>query len=81
MILAFYMSSALYNPANNVIERYTRIGITLSVHMSCYRNSSLTDEPILMILYTVEVHNLRLCIKEDKPGTNYLKGDEFKGDN
>jgi len=32
--------------------------------MSCKHNSSLADTLILMKLYTVEVHNLRMCLKE-----------------
>ena len=36
-------------------------------------NSSLTEEPILMKLYTVAVYNVKMCIKEDNPGLNYLR--------
>ena len=45
--------------------------------MSCKPNSSLPDEPILMKLYTVAVYVLNLCTKEDKPGRNYIKGDNL----
>jgi len=45
--------------------------ITRIVHLSkmtCKHNFSLTDEPILMKLYTNVVYDLRVCMKEDKPG-------------
>jgi len=43
--------------------------------MSGRRNSSLIDEWILMKLYTVEVYDLRMCMKEDNPGQKYVKED------
>jgi len=45
--------------------------ITRIVHLSemtCKHNFSLTDEPILMKLYTHVVYDLRVYMKEDKPG-------------
>ena len=49
------------------------MSVRLSI-CSCKHNSSLTDEPILMKLYAVAVHNLKMCVKEDNPNLNYLKG-------
>ena len=48
------------------------IGITLSVlsvivHISCR-----------LKLYTVVVYNLRMCMKEDNPGPNNIKGDKLR---
>jgi len=52
------------------------IGITLSVHLPIYLvSSSLTEESILMKLYTVAVYNL-MCMKN-----NNLEPNDFKGDN
>ena len=51
------------------------IGISLSVHMSCKRNSSLLDQLMLINLYSASVYDLRMCMKEDNSGPNYLKGD------
>ena len=44
------------------------LSISLSVQISCKRNSSLMDEPILMKLLTVGVVNLRMCMGEINPG-------------
>jgi len=35
------------------------------------------DELILVKLYTVAVCELRMCMKEDNPGPNYFKGDNW----
>ena len=52
------------------------IRITLYVHLSKYVvSSSLTEEPILMKLYTVTVYNLRMCVKEENPCPKYFKWD------
>ena len=53
--------------------------VRLSVSYACKRNSYLTDEPILMKLYTVTVYNLIICIKEDNHGPKYFKGDDIFG--
>ena len=45
------------------------------LRLSCKCSSSLMDEPMLMKLYTVAVYTLRMCMKEDNPGSNYFKGD------
>ena len=47
----------------------------LSVHISC--NFSMTGERILMKFHTVAVFNWSMCMKEDKPCPNYLKGDHY----
>jgi len=47
------------------------------VHMSCKRNTSLTDEVILMKLYTVAVYDQTMYLKEDIPDWMYVKGDEY----
>ena len=31
-----------------------------------------------MKFYTLAVYNLRMCMKEDNPGTKYIKGDNYK---
>jgi len=43
--------------------------------MSCKRDSSLTNELILMKLYTAADYKLSMCMKEDNPGTKYFMGD------
>jgi len=45
--------------------------------MSCKRNTSLTDEVILMKLYTVAVYDQTMYLKEDIPDWMYVKGDEY----
>ena len=60
---------------NKVLKGY--IGITLSVHISCKCNSSQIDEPILMKVYTVVLYGLRMYMKEDNPGPNNIKGDNY----
>jgi len=42
--------------------------------MSGKCNSSRTDEPILMKLYTVVVYNLKMGMKGDNPDPTYLMG-------
>jgi len=42
-----------------------------SVHISCKRSVSLTDELILIDLYTITVLDLRMCMKGDNPGVKY----------
>jgi len=42
------------------------------IYMHCNLNS-LTEEPVLMKLYTVAVYNFKMCMKEDNPGLNYLR--------
>jgi len=44
------------------------------VQMSCKKNFTLTDEAIQMKLYTVEVYDLRMCMKEGKPRSNMFQG-------
>jgi len=39
--------------------------------MSCKHDSSLTDQPILMKLYTAAVFDLRMCIMEYGGNTKY----------
>jgi len=51
------------------------MSVLLSVQMSCKRNSSLTDEPKMMKLYTVAVYDLKMCMKGDKPGLKYFMAD------
>jgi len=48
--------------------------------MSCKYNSSLTEEQILMKLYTVLLYDLRLYMKEAYSSSNYICS-YFKGDN
>jgi len=45
------------------------------VHMSCKCDFSLTDEVLLMKLYTVAVYNLKMCMEENTPGLKYFKKD------
>jgi len=45
--------------------------------MSCKHNSLIEDELILMKLYIVVVYNLRMCIKEENPGSKCIKGDNY----
>ena len=45
--------------------------------MSCKHNSSLTDEPILMKLYTVIVYDMKMCMKKENPDSNYFKWDNW----
>ena len=59
----------------NFWEVYRNQPVPLPVQLSCKCNSSLTDQPILMKLYTVTVFDMRICRKEDNPGPNYFKGD------
>ena len=55
--------------------------VRLSVQMSCKRSPSITDELILMKLYTVVVCDLRMSMEKDICGSKYLKGDDSSGDN
>ena len=41
------------------------LSVRLSVLMSCKRNSSVMDEPLLMKLYTIAVYILMICMKEE----------------
>jgi len=45
-----------------------------SVQKFYNRNFSLTNEVILMKLYTVAVYHLKMCSKEYKPSVNKCKG-------
>ena len=44
-------------------NHHFRLSVCPSVHLSCKRNSSFMDEPILMKLYTVVVYKLRRCMR------------------
>jgi len=46
--------------------------------MSSEPNSSLKVEPILVKLYPVAVYNLRMCMKEDIPSNQNIKGDNSR---
>ena len=48
---------------------------SFSLHISQKHNSVLTDDLILIKLYTFAVYNLKMCIKEDNPSQNYFKED------
>ena len=50
------------------------LSVHRSVHISYKRNHSLTDEPVLVKLYTVAVYNLWICMKEDILSLNLFKG-------
>ena len=74
-------STRLFNPCKQsfwVVYRNHHIcpSVSTSVHIFCKCNS-LIDEPILLKLYTVAVYNLGMCMIEDKPSTNYFKGDNW----
>ena len=51
-----------------------------SVYICLKPNSSSTDKPILMELYTVAVYNLRWCIKDHYPSQKiyFCTGRQFK---
>ena len=54
--------------------------VSLCVHNSCKRNSSYMNGPILMKLYTVVGYDLLMCINEQTPSPENIKGDNSKGD-
>jgi len=66
-----YNLPILIRPAHTV-HVYRNHHVHPSAHMSCKSNSSLTDEPILMKLYTVAVYHLRMYMKEDYTRQEYL---------
>ena len=53
------------------------VGSSLSVQMSHEPICSLTNKMILMKLYTVAVYFPRMSMKEDNPGPDYFKGDNY----
>ena len=57
---------------SGIYRSYRNLSVCLSVHISQKRNSSWTDEPILMKLYTVVVYSLRMCMKERISDLNKL---------
>ena len=51
------------------------LSVPLSTHMPCKRNYSLTEELILLKLYTLAEYDLRMCMEEEDPGPKYFKED------
>jgi len=69
-------------PANKPLGIYrngpVHQSICLSVQMSCKHNFSQTVEMIMMKLYTVDLYNLRIAIKEYNLCPKYIKGGNKK---
>ena len=66
-----YKVQVLYPPQTNGVYR------NHPVYPSVQMSNSLTEEWILMKLYTVAVYNLMMCLKEDNPSRNYFKGHDL----
>jgi len=75
IVFFFYYSHELVDLTKIRVGVYRNHLIGQLIQMSRQRNSSLTDNLILMKPYTVTELDLRICMKEDNSDPNYFKGD------
>jgi len=68
-------NSSFYTPANKVLEGNHPACQSVYPCLTLVNSTQLlTNEPILLKIYTLTVHDLRICTKEDNLCTNYFKG-------
>jgi len=76
---SYYISNSQTASHSLIPAKFGRyIGITLFVHISHKRIYSLTDETIMIKLYTAVVYNLRMWMKDDSSVPKNIKGDNLR---